>query len=318
MSAGNVYSAINKEKYDVILGYITSSGEWYLVNSIEGRESSDNTQKLLPILGKKQFFIEKTNSPLEVDVILPILHGKNGEDGSVQGLAQLMHIPIVGCDMTASSVGMDKLVSKRIVQSQDLRVAPYVVYRDGSDMPDYQATIQSLGSPVFIKPTRAGSSVGVSKVHNQEEFYSAINTALLHDKTVLIEKAINARELEVAVLGSSPQIRVSAVGEIVPGEEFYSYDDKYSQSSAASSSIPANISDEQSHVIRDAARVIYESLGCTGLSRIDFFLDDSNEIYFNEINTLPGFTNISMYPKLWQYEGVSYSDLIDELITDAL
>jgi D-alanine-D-alanine ligase len=252
------------------------------------------------------------------DVILPILHGKNGEDGSVQGLAQLQHIPIVGCDMTASAICMDKLATKEILMTAGIHVAPYEVHRKGAAQPDFNHLSMNLGVPMFVKPSRAGSSVGVSKVHSEEELVKALEEAHRHDDTVLIERGISGRELEVSALGIPPHHQVSGVGEIKPGDAFYSYDDKYASDSTSQVVIPADLTDAQRERIRTAAAKTFEILGCKGLSRVDFFLADDDTLYVNEINTLPGFTNISMYPKLWRQEGISYSELIERLINLAL
>lgn len=317
-SAKNVTIAIDASKYDVTLTYIDEAGKWYLIENFNEYTEYVKVKQLLPRLGEKSFNVIGSNETVQVDVILAILHGKNGEDGSVQGLAQLLHVPIVGCDMTASSIGMDKLASKEIVSLKDIRVVPYETHRLGDNPLDFESIKTKLGLPLFVKPTRAGSSVGVSKVHDETEFAAAMNEAHRHDRVVLIEKAIKARELEIAVLGTPPEHRVSGVGEIIPGEEFYSYDDKYLNGSNAQAAIPADLPRETSEKLRNMASTVYESLGCSGLARVDFFMDESGEIYFNEINTLPGFTDISMYPKLWQQEGVTYAELIDLLIGDAL
>ena len=235
----------------------------------------------------------------------------------MQGLAQLLHIPIVGCDVTASSIGMDKLASKEIVAINGVKIVPYVVNRADQPVPDFDMLAKTLGTPLFVKPARAGSSVGVSKVHDADDLARALADAHRHDNVALIEQAIAARELEVAVLGTPPHHRVSGVGEVIPGAEIYSYDDKYSGDSKATVIVPAAIARDTTEQLKALASSVYQALGCSGLARIDFFLDSEGVIYFNEINTLPGFTDISMYPKLWQQEGVSYSQLIDMLIGDA-
>jgi D-alanine-D-alanine ligase len=317
-SARNVYAAIDDEKYEVLLGYIDRRGKWWLLESFDMNIDIHGGLQLLPVLGSSTFVTMPDNQIVKVDVILPILHGRGGEDGSVQGLAQLLHIPVVGCDVTASSIGMDKVASKEIVASKGISVVPYIIHREYEEMPDFDKLSMTLGSPLFVKPSRAGSSVGVSKAHSEEELARALALAHKHDKVALIEQAITARELEIAVLGTPPNHQVSGVGEIVPGADFYSYDDKYASDSKAVVIIPADISDEVRTGIRSMTNTIYETLGCSGLARIDFFLSDDGTVYFNEINTIPGFTNISMYPKLWRYEGISYPQLIERLITDSL
>lgn len=315
MSARNVYDAIDKDMFSVQLGYIDQQGGWWLLDTFDAYAQSLHTS-LVPQLGSGTFLAGDTQ--IAPAALLPILHGKNGEDGSVQALGQLLHIPVVGCDMTSSALGMDKVAAKRIAQQIGIEVAPYVVYRRGEELPSYDTIRAQLGDTLFVKPSRAGSSVGVSKVQSDEAFAAALQTALTVDGTVLIETALDVRELETAVLGVPPQHEVSRVGEILPGDEFYSYEDKYSQTSTSSTQIPANIPSEVEARIREQAKRLFAELGGSGLSRIDFFLAGDGTVYFNEINTLPGFTSISMYPKLWQFEGVSYSELITRLIESAL
>lgn len=317
-SARNVFAAVDRNKYEIFLCYVDQKGKWWLLDEFEGWMNTKSAQQLIPVLGDQSFKVGGDGATLRIDVILPILHGKNGEDGSVQGLAQLLHIPIVGCDVTASSIGMDKVVSKQIVAAHGITIVPYHIYHAGDEMPDFGDVTYKLGSTLFIKPSRSGSSVGVSKVTSKEQFEDAIALALESDKTVLIEKAITARELEVAVLGTPPNERISVIGEIKPGAEFYSYDDKYATDSTSLTIIPADIPQQVSDEITAAAGKVYRALGCSGLARIDFFLSDEGTLNFNEINTLPGFTNISMYPKLWMHVGMSYSELIESLIDDAL
>lgn len=317
-SARNVHEVIDVNKYDIYPCYIDQTGKWWLLDSFTSEPVLDEAQELLPRLGGGRFKKMRDGEDIVIDIILPILHGKNGEDGSVQGLAQLLHIPIVGCDVTASAIGMDKVAAKEIASANNILVVPYVVHRAGEPLPDFEELRKVLGTPLFVKPSRAGSSVGVSKVHDSTSFTNAVKAAHVHDSAVLIEQAIEARELEVAVLGTPPNHQVSGVGEIVPGAEFYSYDDKYAADSQAQAKIPADISDEAARELKAMASAIYQMLGCKGLSRVDFFMDASGKMYFNEINTLPGFTDISMYPKLWDAEGVSYADLIEKLIDDAL
>jgi D-alanine-D-alanine ligase len=317
-SVRNVYAAIDDTKFDVLLGYIDRQGKWWLVDRLTQDMGSHGAPQLVPVLGTGSFVTLPSNRVVKPDVILPILHGKNGEDGSVQGLAQLQHIPIVGCDMTASAICMDKLATKEILMTAGIHVAPYEVHRKGAAQPDFNHLSMNLGVPMFVKPSRAGSSVGVSKVHSEEELVKALEEAHRHDDTVLIERGISGRELEVSALGIPPHHQVSGVGEIKPGDAFYSYDDKYASDSTSQVVIPADLTDAQRERIRMAAAKTFEILGCKGLSRVDFFLADDDTLYVNEINTLPGFTNISMYPKLWRQEGISYSELIERLINLAL
>lgn len=317
-SARNVFAAIDDTKFDVLLGYIDRQGKWWLLDRFGSEINPHGAPQLAPVLGAGSFVTFPNSRVVKPDVILPVLHGKNGEDGSVQGLAQLMHIPIVGCDMTSSAICMDKLATKEILATAGIRVSPYEVHRQGGSTPDFNQLSVQLGSPMFVKPSRAGSSVGVSKVYSEEELVKALDEAHKHDETVLIERGISGRELEVAILGNPPQHKASGVGEVKPGDDFYSYDAKYAASSTSQVIIPADLAESDALRIRELASKTYATLGCRGLARVDFFLADDGTTYVNEINTLPGFTNISMYPKLWKQEGVSYSQLIERMIALAL
>jgi D-alanine-D-alanine ligase len=317
-SARNVYAAIDDTQFTVILGYIDHHGKWWLLESLESDIDYHGALQLTPVLGMRSFVTLPENHIIKPDVMLPILHGKNGEDGSVQGLAHLLHIPIVGCDMTASVICMNKLATKEILVSHGIKVAPYEVHRKGEEPPQFTQLSMQFGVPLFVKPVRGGSSIGVSKVYSEEEFVRALELAHEHDDIALIERGITGRELEVAVLGDPPSHRVSGVGEVRAGAEFYSYLAKYSSESRAEIIVPADLEEAVSERVRALARRVYAILGCSGLSRVDFFLADDQAIYVNEINTLPGFTNGSMYSKLWRHEGVSYSQLIRELIEQTL
>lgn len=317
-SARNVYAAIDDTKFDVLLGYIDRQGKWWLLENFGSEIDPHGAPQFAPVLGSGSFVTFPGSRVVKPDVILPILHGKNGEDGSVQGLAQLLHIPIVGCDMTSSAICMDKIATKEILEARGIAIAPYKVHRKEDAVPDFNHLSMQLGSPMFVKPSRAGSSVGVSKVYSEEDLAGALELAHRHDDAVLIERGISGRELEVAVLGNPPHHQMSGVGEIKPGDEFYSYEAKYASSSTSQVIISAELDEAIAARIRQTAGVVYGVLGCSGLARVDFFLADDGTIYVNEINTLPGFTNISMYPKLWREEGMSYSQLLERLLSLAL
>jgi len=316
-SAVNVSKAIDTKKFELVYVYIDNNGAWWHVAEV-GRNLSTDAKELLPILGKGSF-IDKAGETIHPDVILPILHGANGEDGSVQALGQLLHIPVVGCDMTSSAVAMNKFITKQIAIANKIRVVPFLVHYGADSLPDYAEVTEKLGKTLFVKPGNAGSSVGVHKVTSEQELNEALEDAHTYDDLVLIETAINARELEVAVLGNYPNIDVSKVSEIKPDREFYSFESKYDESSASEVVIPANISDEAAKELQLLAARMFHLIGGSGLSRVDFFLDkETQDIYLNEINTIPGFTNISVYPKAWENAGVSYVQLIERLITLAL
>jgi len=316
-SARNVYAAMDGEKYDIDLCYIDRRGKWWLLHQWKDDLTQHGGAQLVVVPGTGSLISIPGNTVVHTDVILPILHGRNGEDGTVQGLAKLLHVPIVGCDVTSSAVCMDKILTKQILAQHNIPTAEYVEYRKGSPIPDVEEIVAKLGLPLFVKPSRAGSSMGVTKVHSVEEFGPAINAALVHDDRVLIERAIVGRELETGVLGNPPNHRVSGVGEVLPGAEFYDYNDKYAADSKSRVLAHAELDSEVESRIRELSSRAYEALGCRGLARVDYLLDGDTP-YVLEVNTIPGFTNISMYPKLWQHEGMSYATLIDKLIKLAL
>lgn len=316
-SARNVYAALDDRKYDISLGYITKDGHWRLIEDIESLESGAH-QHLLPVLGGRHFSVQPRGTTIVPDVILPILHGLNGEDGTVQGLAKLLHIPVVGCGILGSALCMDKEVAKRLLKAAKVPVLDYAVHFAHEPRPDFAQLTLQLGNPVFVKPANAGSSVGVSKAYDDAHFTQALEHAHKHDKKVLIEQAaVDGRELECAVLGNEHP-EASGVGEVVPDREFYSYDSKYDPESTTKLIIPADLAEETVVQIRELALKAYAVLECRGLARVDFFMTPDGKVYLNELNTMPGFTNISMYAKLWRASGLSYPALIDKLVNLAL
>ncbi|HEY8885978.1 MAG TPA: D-alanine--D-alanine ligase family protein [Candidatus Microsaccharimonas sp.] len=317
-SALNVDQALDKNKFTIIYSYIDRKGVWWHVDGIKTDLTADAKQ-LLPQFGRSSFTLEGTDTIITPDVILPILHGKNGEDGTVQAVAQLVHVPIVGCDMTSSAAAMNKYLTKQVAMANNIRVSPFTIHYATDATPVYEEIALKLGATLFVKPANAGSSVGVYKIRNQDELDKAILGAHMFDDIVLIETAIDARELEIAVLGNYPAIEPSVVGEIKPQGEFYSYDSKYDELSQSTVVIPAEISPELSDELRRQAVLIFHLLGCSGMARVDFFIDrNTHDIYLNEVNTIPGFTDISMYPKTWEHAGVSYAALIERLLNLAL
>ena len=317
-SAVNISAAIDPDKFTIIYGYIDREGAWWFVGGVN-HILPDDAKQLLPVLGKKSFIVEGTDTVIYPDVILPILHGRNGEDGSVQALGQLVHIPVVGCDMTSSASAMNKYITKQLAIANNIKVVPFAVHYKGDPFPPYEDIMTNIGEVVFVKPANSGSSVGVYKVATQKELDDALTNAHGYDEIALIEKAINARELEAAVLGNYPEINVSAISEIEPDGEFYSYESKYDEASTSKVVVPAEISPELSDKLRQDAARIFRILGGSGLARVDFFVDkDTQDVFLNEVNTIPGFTNISVYPKAWENAGVSYAELIETLIQLAL
>ena len=330
MSASSVYKHIDKDKYNVITIGITKEGRWlYCEGNEENIKNGEwiniankNVEiNLVPCGNKEVGIIFEDGRVEKIDILFPVLHGPYGEDGKIQGLFEISEIPYVGCGVLSSSVGMDKLICKKVFTELGL---PQVNYTDTNkwkftnDSENELNNIESkLNYPIFVKPANLGSSVGISKANNREELLNGINEALKYDSRIVLEQGIDAREIEVAVLGNN-EVRASIAGEIKPAKDFYDYEDKYLDG-ASTYDIPAKISEEDMNYIREKAIEAFKGIDGKGLSRVDFFKDkNSGEIFINEINTLPGFTNISMYPKMWEYTGLGYTVLIDELIKLAI
>lgn len=313
-----MYAAMDNTKYEVKLCYIDKVGKWWLLDGWKENPHHHGGVQLAAVPGAKSFVTIPGDKILRPDVMFSIVHGHGGEDGVIQGFADMLHIPLVGCDTVASAVCWDKVVTKQMLESYDINTAPYMVHHTGEHTPSYDAVVSKLGSPIFVKPSRSGSSIGVNKVETSEQFISALEDAHKHSAAVLIEKAILGRELEVGVIGNPPHHKVSGVGEILPGEAFYTFDDKYASDSSAKVVTDADLDAEQKEHIQTISKRAYEVTGCRGLARIDFLMDNDGTVYVNEFNTMPGFTNISMYPKLWHEAGMKYPALIDRLIELAL
>lgn len=314
-SAKNIHSAIDPSEFSIICCYIDRQGKWWHVDTVS--ENHRHSPAVEFVLGESAIRIGSHYHT--IDVIFPALHGQNGEDGTIQGLARMAHIPIVGCDIDGSAICIDKVTAKRLLEQAGLPVVPYDVAHAGQPQPTYDELQSKFGGEsFFIKPARQGSSVGVSKASTPTDLAAALDAAYQHDQKVLIEPAMNVREIEVAVKGATIDPDVSIPGEIIPDRDFYDYESKYDSNSTSAIQIPANLSADLDRHIRAYAHRAFETLLCRGMARVDFFVDANNKIYINEINTLPGFTNISMYPKLWEATGVSYQNLITELIDLAL
>ena len=334
-SAMSVYKALDKSKYDVTLIGIDKTGRWLLpevemllkhtdqpmniqLNQVQGSFA------LIPHPAKDQIFpIQGTSTHVPpLDVIFPVLHGSFGEDGTMQGMLETAQIPYIGSGVLGSSLGMDKEVATKLFASAGITTIPAACVRKHEFLTDAKGLMERLlrdfSLPFFIKPANAGSSVGVHKIKSADQLRAALEDAFSFDLKILVQKAVAARELEVAVLGNeSPQ--ASIVGEIIPSHEFYSYEAKYLDENGAALKIPAEIPEEVALKARDWAIRAFKVLECRGLARVDFFLDrESGDLMINEINTIPGFTQISMYPKLWEASGIGYKDLLDELIRLAL
>ena len=323
MSAVNVIGGLNREKYEIHMIGITKEGHWIYVENVDKiRDDSWRDGEITAIISpdhEKQGIWKVSGGTVEVvpiDVVFPVLHGKYGEDGTIQGLFEMSGIPYAGCGVLASAASMDKISTKIFADRLGVRQASYVadIARDLREMDDTIARVEEkLGYPVFVKPSNAGSSQGVSKAHNREELKEALVLAKKHDHRVLIEENITGREVECAVLGGqNPQ--ASPVGEILAAAEFYDFDAKYNNEESRTV-IDPDLPEEVKEEIRRNAVAIFREVGGFGLSRVDFFVEkDTNEVIFNEINTLPGFTNISMYPMLWEANGIKKEELLDRII----
>jgi D-alanine-D-alanine ligase len=340
-SAASVLRNLDRERFEAIPIAIDQEGRWHpgsVALIAEGARSLPGFAEQPPVLlppspraGGAELVpygeAPRRGLPLvEVDVVFPVMHGTLCEDGTIQGLLELADLPYVGCGVLASAVGMDKEVAKRLAQAAGLPIVPYVLARQPTWEKDFEALAtriaQSLGYPCFVKPACCGSSVGVHKVKTAEELRPALADAFRYDRKVLIEKAIDAREIEVAVLENpdpaGPPL-CSIPGEINPRHEFYSYAAKYLDENGAELLIPAHLTGPQVAAAQQLAADAFTALECEGMARCDFFLDRKTaQLYFNEVNTIPGFTSISMYPKMWEASGIPYRELLSRLIDLAL
>ena len=308
MSAKSVIENLNKQKYEIHEIYINEYGKWYEIKDGEQEEIYNVLWTLK-----------------ELDVVFPVLHGLGGEDGTIQGMLEMLKVPYVGCGVLASSVGMDKAYTKIIFEKAGISQTPYiyirkrdneyVIIKENFDEEEFKVEkiVEKLKFPIFVKPSNSGSSVGVKKATNKEELKIAIENAGQYDNKILIEQGVNAREVECAIL-EGKEVEASTVGEILSAEDFYSFDAKYNIPESKTV-IPAEISKEQVEQIRKLAIKAFKAIDGKGLARVDFFVEkETNKIYINEINTMPGFTKISMYPKLFEAVGITYTELLDKLI----
>lgn len=328
ISASNVIKSIPTDKYDITCIGITKTGRWLYypgdVESIANGQWEYNPDCTTAIISPdpihKGIIIIENNSVSvrKIDVVFPVLHGRNGEDGSLQGLLDMAKLPYVGCGLLASASCMDKSHTHIVLDSYGIKTAKWqmITQREINKLDEKCRQIaDKLGFPLFIKPANAGSSIGINKASNLEELDNAIKVAFSHDNKVVIEEFIKGKEIEVAVFGYDSPF-ASYAGEIEACNDFYDFDAKYKSESRLY--IPARIDDKKMAEIRETAIKAYKCLGCKGLSRVDFFLTDDGTVYLNEINTLPGFTSISMYPKLMEHLGMSQSYLVDKLIEQAI
>lgn len=331
-SAKSIIDALDRDKYDVVMIGIDKQGHWILNDASKFLLQADNP-KLIKLnnngsstslalmpgqTNEKLISVSGSQQAGQIDVVFPVLHGPFGEDGTVQGLLKLANLPFVGAGVLGSAVGMDKDVMKRLMRDAGLPVSKFLVlHRRDKFGIKFDSVVDQLGLPIFIKPANLGSSVGVRKVKNEGEFVEAINHAFEFDNKILLEEYVPCREIECSVLGNEDPL-ASIAGEIVPRHEFYSYEAKYIDEKGATLKIPAELSEDQLKEVQRLAVETFKTLCCEGMARVDMFLRTDGKFFVNEINTIPGFTKISMYPKLWEATGVPYRELVDRLIQLAI
>ncbi|MGB3388089.1 MAG: D-alanine--D-alanine ligase family protein [Pseudaminobacter sp.] len=326
LSATNVMRALEPAKYDAVPVFITREGQWLLSSFEEGTlatPSSGTEICLVPGGHGRVLAMPANGTPHElpaIDILFPVLHGIPGEDGSVQGLAEVARVPLAGCGILGSATALDKDIAKRLLSQAGLPVARATIIQAG-EAPSFAGLEDELGLPLFIKPARQGSSVGVRKVHASQEFDAALAEGFRHDRKLVAEEFIQGREIECSVLEDTQGgLFVSRTGEIVPAEShgFYSYDAKYIDEDGAALKVPADLPREVEADIRAMAAKAFRALGCDGMARVDFFVTPDMRILINELNTIPGFTDISMYSKAMAASGVSYAEIIDRLVAHGL
>ncbi|MCK5511132.1 D-alanine--D-alanine ligase [Candidatus Parcubacteria bacterium] len=326
ISARNIIKAINKKRYNISLIGIDRNGRWLFCSEeellsekklfLENKKSKN--AMIIPYTKKEKFFLRLGKNNKLIDVVFPVLHGPFGEDGTIQGLLKLFNAPFVGSGVSGSAICMDKDISKRLLKEANIPVANFLVFKNHQkNNLSFNKIKNNFSLPFFIKPANLGSSVGISKVKNKNEFNKAIKKAFSYDNKIIIEEFIKGKEIECSVLGNLNPI-ASILGEIIPMHDFYSYEAKYLDENGAKMAIPANIPKSVIKKIQKLAIKTFETLSSGGMGRVDFFLTAKNKIFVNEINTIPGFTSFSMYPKLLEHSGVSYSKLIDRLIELAI
>ncbi|MEN9406083.1 MAG: hypothetical protein RLZ12_367 [Bacillota bacterium] len=325
LSAAAILRDINKLRYKVVLAGITKEGFWRFnddARKMLGNLVPDDlaqTFEQVDLDPDHELRLPPANFFKQVDVVFSVLHGPYGEDGVMQGVLELANKPFVGAGVLSSAISMNKVIFKKLLETEALPQVPYIYVKhyEQANLEEHLVQIKALGYPVFIKPASLGSSIGISKVHRAEEVVGAFKLAFKHDKTVLVEKAVcNGRELEVAVLGNDDPL-VSVVGEIIPSNDFYDYHAKYIDN-ASIIKIPAEVPQKISEEIKGLALKVYKLVECKGLARVDFFLDHDGRVLVNELNTLPGFTSISMYNKLFAHLGIMQTELITRLIESAV
>jgi D-alanine-D-alanine ligase len=309
MSAKSIWENMDKERYEPFLIYINRAGEWCLTGNSGFKEEEYKKEKFHSFMPWSSDWA----GAMDADIYFPVLHGPNGEDGRIQGLFELAGKPFVGAASFSSQLAMDKITAKMLFAQAGLLQAPYLHFTENIHEQIVELTRKKLSFPVFVKPCSLGSSVGITKARDEAELLAAVDLAFSYDNKIVIEKAVDMRELEVSVMGNE-EVLVSSPGELLPSKEFYDYEDKYLKGETQFR-IPVQLGDELDALVKKTAQKAYRSLFLNGYARVDLFLVNStHEIYINEINTIPGFTTISMFPKLWQAQGIGFSQLLDRLI----
>lgn len=319
-SAKNIYQFINRELYEPFLIGIDKKGNWFLNEGVS-KNVSDGNPLMLTLEGDQPSFYTHDNISIKPDVIFPVLHGTGGEDGSIQGMLQVFNIACVGTGVLGSGISMDKIITKELLTKAGLPVIKYEFYtRDQKNEIDFDHIADKIGLPLMIKPASLGSSVGVSKISNKSQFKEALDNSFKYDNQLICEEFIEGRELECAILGNNPA-KASIPGEIVVNKDeydFYTFDAKYVDPDAVKLVVPAKIENDVIEEVRDLALRSYKVMRCEDYARVDLFMRQDGKIFVNEINTIPGFTNASMFPLMWEHSGIPYQDLITELITLAI
>lgn len=333
-SAATVLASLDRSRFEPVLLGIDRSGRWHVIaeshfhallrEPLPAVPEEGETTAIVPGASPLRFLSADTGNAAtpEIDVVFPVLHGSFGEDGTVQGFLELLDVPYVGAGVLGSAVGMDKDVQKRLLREAGLPIVPFLAVREWEWCRDRTSILHrasALHFPVFVKPARLGSSVGVNKVHQPSSLLRALEAAFEYDEKVLIEQGVRGREIECAVLGGGSELRASLPGEIRPRSEFYSYAAKYLDDNGAELLAPAPLDEETARRVRQLAIMAFQVLECFGMGRVDFFLDPATgDIFVNEINTIPGFTSVSMYPRLWQLSGIALPELVGKLLELAM
>lgn len=330
LSARNIVNALDKKKYEPVLIAITKEGEWHLCDAekyllhahdpkrVRIQKSENNVALVAKKMKQELVSLTKKEKPAPIDVIFPVLHGTYGEDGAIQGLLKMAGVPFVGASVLGSAVGMDKDVMKRLLREANIPIARFLsLDAKAAKKKKFEEVVKELGLPLFVKPANLGSSVGVSKVKNKQDYAKALALAFQYDRKILVEEFIDGREIECSVLGNENPI-ASLPGEVIFKDEFHSYDAKYMDDSGTEMHVPAKVDKKTIQRVQEMAIKVYTTLYCEGTARVDLFLKKDGTIYVNEINTIPGFTSTSAFPKLWEASGLSMTEVVDRLIKFAL